>query len=302
MISPSSNSIHIEKYSGKNIWKAYLYLTKPGIITGNLMATLGGFLLGARGSIEIFPLLGVLCGMTMCIGCACVLNNYIDRDIDIYMQRTKKRTAIIKLVPARNALIYAFFLGLIGVCILFTFTNFLVLLASAVGFIFYIVIYTYTKRKTIYGTHMGAVSGAVPLVAGYLAATNKFDLGALILFLILVLWQMPHFYAISIFRLKDYTKAKIPALSVKQGVKLTKIYIIFYIVLLGISIDLLTFFGFTKLSYLLIMKICMYVWFFKSLQGIWTEEDNKWAHKVFGWSLITLLVFSTMISLDSVLP
>ncbi len=298
----SSKSFKVENYSGKNIWRAYIYLTKPGIITGNLITTLGGFLLGSNGNIHPLPLIGILLGMMFCIGCACVLNNYIDRDIDIYMERTKKRTAIIKLVPTRNALIYAFLLGFIGVGILFFLTNFLVLLLSAIGFVFYIFIYTYTKRKTIYGTHMGAISGAVPLVAGYLAAAQRFDLGALLLFLILVLWQMPHFYAISIFRLKDYAKAKIPALSVKHGVRLTKIYIIFYIVLLGISLDLLTFFGFAKLSYLLIMKACILIWFFKGLQGIWSEEDNKWAHKVFGWSLITLLIFSAMISLDSILP
>ena len=298
----SSKSLHIEKYSGKNIWRAYVYLTKPGIITGNFITTLGGFLLGAKGAIQIFPLLGVLTGMTLCIGCACVLNNYIDRDIDTHMQRTKKRTAIIKLIPTRNALIYAFFLGITGVSILFMLTNFLVLLVSMVGFIFYIGIYPYTKRKTIYGTQMGAISGAVPLTAGYLAATHRLDLGALLLFLILVIWQMPHFYAISIFRLKDYAKAKIPALSVKHGVKTTKIYIVFYIVLLGVLFDSLTFFGISKLTYLLVMKACILIWFFTCIQGIWTQDDDKWAHKVFGFSLITLLVFSLMISLDSFLP
>lgn len=298
----SSKQFTITSYAGKNLWKAYIYLTKPGIITGNLITTVGGFLLGAQGSVNLFHLFAAFFGMIFCIGSACVINNYIDRDIDTQMERTKKRTAIISLISVKNAMIYAFLLGIVGVAILTIFTNLLVVLVSGVGFIFYILIYTYTKRSTIYGTQMGAVSGAVPLVVGYLAATNRFDAGAFSLFLILFLWQMPHFYAISIFRLKDYEKAHIPALSVKLGVAKTKIYILIYIVLFTIATNLLTFFDVTNLTYLLVMNACGFLWFYRSLNGIRTQDHDKWAHKVFGLSLITLLIFSIMISLDSVLP
>lgn len=259
-------------------------------------------MLGSKGSIHPGALIGVLLGMTFCIASGCVLNNYIDRDIDTKMKRTRTRTAIVQLIPAKNALIYALFLGIIGVAFLFIFTNFLVLTAAAIGFVFYIGIYTYTKRHSILGTHTGAVSGAIPLVSGYLTATNRFDTGALLLFLILFIWQMPHFYAISIFRLDDYAKARIPALPIKRGIFETKIHIISYIVLFIVACLSLTLFGVTHYTYAVIMSGIGLLWLYKALQGLKTHDDIHWARKVFGFSLLSLLVFNLMISLTSILP
>ncbi|MGE5041721.1 MAG: heme o synthase [Candidatus Levyibacteriota bacterium] len=295
-------SFSLSSYTGGNIWKAYFYITKPGIIGGNLIAAFGGFMLGTQGSIQPGALFGVLVGMAFSIASGCVLNNYIDRDIDSKMERTQQRTAIVKLIPAKNALLYAFILAVIGVSTLALFTNWLVLAAAALGFVFYIGIYTYTKRHSILGVHMGAVSGAVPLVSGYLAATNHFDLGALLLFFILFLWQMPHFYAISIFRMEDYKKAHIPALPIKRGIAETKLHIITYIILFILACLSLTLFQFTKYAYAAGMLTVGILWLLRALQGFKTHDDIRWARKVFGLSLLNLLVFNLLISLAVILP
>jgi protoheme IX farnesyltransferase len=298
----SSKKTSVESYIGKNTWRAYFYITKPGIIAGNLMAALGGFLLASWGNVHLLTLITTLFGMAFSIACACVLNNYLDRDIDVKMERTLKRTSIINTIPLNSALLFAIILGVIGVGILSIFTNFYVILVSGFGFIFYIIIYTLTKRSTYLGVHAGAVSGAMPLVVGYLAARNGFDIGAVLLFLIMFLWQIPHFYAISIFRNDDYKKAGIPSLSVVKGIKTTQKHILFHILLFMVATSLLTVFEISGYIYLVLILTIGTMWFVRALININSKDTTKWARTVFGFSLLTLVVFSILISLNSMLP
>ncbi len=110
---------------------------------------------------------------------------------------------------------------------------------------------------------------------------------------------MPHFYAIAIYRLKDYKAAKIPVLSAVKGVRLTKIHIVLYIVAFIIASASLTAFDYTGLVYLVIMAIAGGVWLNLALGGLKTKDDDRWAHKIFGVSLLVLLAFSIMISIDN---
>lgn len=209
---------------------SYYQLTKPGIIRGNLFTTAGGFFLAAAGSVDVVLLLSTLLGTAFIIASGCVFNNYIDRGIDSQMTRTKKRALVTGKISSRSALLYGSILGIIGLLILLIFTNFLTTRIAIAGFIFYVVLYGYFKRRSIYGTLVGSVSGAIPPVIGYSAVTNTFDIGAILLFLILASWQMPHFYAIGIYRLSEYKKANLPILSVVKSVHLTKLHIVLFIV------------------------------------------------------------------------
>src|SRR3981189_1142404 len=102
------------------------------------------------------------------------------------MTRTKKRALVSGLISGRNALIYATILGLIGFSLLVFHTNLLTAFIGFIGFFVYIVLYGISKRRSIHGTIVGSIAGAVPPVVGYLAVTNNFDSGAFLLFLILV--------------------------------------------------------------------------------------------------------------------
>lgn len=282
--------------------KAYYYLTKPGIIYGNLLSTLAGFFLASKGDIDFWLLVAVALGTGFGIASACVFNNYIDRDIDKRMERTKKRALASGAISGTAALVYGTVLGALSFATLALFTNWLVVVAGLVGGLFYLVFYGIAKRMSSFGTIVGSIPGAIPPVAGYLAVTNEFDTGALLLFLIMAVWQMPHFYAISIFRLKDYTAAGLPVMAVKHGVKATKLYIMAYIVAYMAVVPLLTLLGYTGYAYLTVMGAIALYWFWKGIQGFGSSDGVAWARKMFGVSLLVLLTFSFMLSVDAWIP
>lgn len=282
--------------------KTYYHLTKPGIIYGNLLTTLAGFFLASKGDIDLWLLLAVGSGTALGMASGCVFNNYIDRGIDKKMKRTSRRALVSGEISGRNALIFGAVLGLLSFIILSLFTNALVVAAGIIAVFFYVVLYGIAKRKSTLGTVVGSVPGALPPVAGYLAVTGSVDLGALLVFLIMVLWQMPHFFSIAIFRFKDYAAAGIPVLPVKKGMKTTKIYILLYIIAYILAVPLLTVFGYTGYVYFIVMTILALVWLWKGLKGFGVDNDTAWARKMFGFSLIVLLSFSLTLSVDVWLP
>jgi protoheme IX farnesyltransferase len=282
--------------------RAYYRLTKPGIIYGNAITAIGGYFLAAGKCFNPFIFFGVLFGLSFVIGSACVFNNYIDRNIDSKMARTKNRALAKKTIPYRHALVFGAFLGTLGFLILFLFTNPLTLLVAFIGFFAYVVVYSVWKRRSEWGTVVGSISGAVPPVVGYCAVTHHLDGAAILIFLILCVWQMPHFYAIAIFRKNDYASASIPVLPIRQGIKQTKIQISLYILAFIIANALLTGFHYTGITYLIVMTIAGAYWFLRALQGFKTKENEKWARKLFFISLIEILVFSFMWSVTAFLP
>lgn len=283
------------------MFNKYYYLTKPGIVYGNAVVATGAFFLASRGTIDLLLLLSMLLGLSFVMASACVFNNYIDRKIDRKMTRTKSRALALGTITTQSSLIYATLLLVVGSSILGVFTNFLTLFIALIGVIFYVILYGIAKRKSVHGTLVGSISGAVPPVVGYTAVTNNFDIGAFILFLILVVWQMPHFYAIAIFRMKDYKAASIPVMPIVLGVKRTKITMLFYIVLFLGAVTLLTAFGYTGYLYLIAVLTLGTVWFIKGFNGIKKQDDEAWARKMFKFSLIVLMTFSLLISINIVL-
>ncbi len=282
--------------------KTYYQLTKPGIIYGNVTTALAGFIFASQWHIQPWLLFWTIVGIAFSIGSACVFNNYIDRGIDEKMFRTKKRALVIGLISGRSALIFATILGIIGFSILTFFVNILTALIGLTGFVVYVILYGITKRHSIHGTLVGAVSGAMPIVAGYTAVTNQFDLAALLLFIILAAWQMPHFYAIAIYRIQDYTNAGIPVLPIKKGLFSTKIHIVLYILAFIIAVGLLTILRFIGFTFLIVMTLLGLVWLTMGIKGFFVKDDARWARKMFFFSLIIILSLSCMLAIGIVLP
>jgi protoheme IX farnesyltransferase len=282
--------------------RAYYRLTKPGIIYGNALTAIGGYFLAAGKYFDPLLFFSAVVGLSFVIGSACVFNNYIDRNIDTKMIRTKNRALAKKTIPYRHALIFAFILGVLGLLILFLYTNTLTAIIAFLGFFAYVVVYSIWKRRSEWGTVVGSISGAVPPVVGYCAVTNHVDGAAVLIFLILCVWQMPHFYAIAIFRSRDYDAAAIPVLPLRQGITQTKIQIICYLVAFLIANALLTGFHYTGVSYLIVMSLVGLIWLYRGLQGFKTKENEKWARKMFFFSLIVILVLSLMWSINAFLP
>ena len=208
------------------MFKQYLQVTKPGIIFGNLISVIGGFLLASKGHIDYPLFVWTLLGVSLVVASGCVFNNYIDRDIDRKMERTKNRVLVKGLISPEASLVYATLLGIAGFMLLWFGANPLACWLGVMGFVVYVGVYSlYMKRHSVYGTLIGSLSGAAPPVIGYCAVTGDFDSGAAILLAIFSLWQMPHSYAIAIFRFKDYQAANIPVLPVVKGISVAKNHI-----------------------------------------------------------------------------
>ena len=216
----------------------YFELAKPRILLMVLVTTALGFFLGARGVGSAFHFCLTLLGIGCATGGAAMLNNYLERDLDTRMARTRDRALPAGLIEPHHALTLGVGLVLFGVLLLAwkvnLLTGFLVLMA---GFL-YVLVYTPLKRITWLNTSFGAIPGAIPPLAGWVAATGHLDPGAWVLFAILFVWQHPHFYAIAwIFR-DDYRAAGFKMLPVIEpsGKRMFFQTIVFSILLLVVSL------------------------------------------------------------------
>ena len=270
--------------------KAYIALMKPGIIMGNGITAVGGFALASRGHFDFWLFVAMFFGLSFIIGSACAFNNYIDRDADKKMGRTQNRALAKGTLPHRNALFFASFIGLLGTLLLAFYVNTLTTLIALCGFVIYVFAYSFMKYRSTHATLVGSIAGAVPPVVGYCAVSQHFDLGAVLLFFIIALWQMPHFYAIAIYRREEYAAASIPVLPVKEGIAKTKIQMVIYVAAYFIASVLPTLFGYTGMVYLSIAVFLGSVWLFLSLQGFKAKNDALWARKMFLFSLVIVTV------------
>jgi heme o synthase len=279
----------------------FLSVVKPGIIFGNIVTVCGGFFLGSEAAIDFPLLLITMIGMALVIGSGCVFNNYIDRDIDRLMERTKNRVLVKGLIVPRVALIYATVLGVAGFIVLDLEVNTLTAFLAGIGFFVYVVVYSLgLKRKSTYGTTIGGIAGAIPPVVGYAAVTDRFDTGAVLLFLILFFWQMPHFYAISIYRLQDFSAAALPILPLKKNIHYTKISMLVYTLLFAIVAVLPSFFGYTGLIYLVTALCLSLIWLGMGLQGFSSKTNHQtWARRMFFFSIINITVLCLMMAVKT---
>lgn len=277
----------------------YYLITKPGIVLGNLITIAGGFLLASKGQIDLPLFFSIVFGLSFIIASACVFNNYIDRDIDKKMERTKDRVLPSNKLSIQTALLFGTLLFIAGNTILFFSTNLIAILIANFGFFVYVFIYSLWKRDTIYGTAIGSIAGAVPPVIGYVAVTNKIDMGAIILFGLMILWQMPHFYSIAIYHFKDYKAADLPVLPVKKGMLKTKIHMALYILAFLLTTILLTVFNYAGYFYLASMLSLSFIWLAASISGFKNYDDQQWGQKMFHLSLLIITCMCLFISIDT---
>lgn len=272
----------------------YCMLTKPGIILGNALTAAAGFALVSRGIINLWLFLATLIGLSLVIGSACVFNNYIDRELDAKMSRTKNRPLAKGVIPIKHALVFGALLGVYGTLLLAIFVNLLTAAIALFGFYVYVFLYSFKKHYTSHATLIGSIAGAVPPVVGYTAVHNGINLAAFILFMMVVMWQMPHFFAIAIYRLEDYHAASIPVLPIKKGITSTKVVMLLYIIGFILSASMLPLFGYTGYAFLIVMSLLGLIWLLFSIQGFTCHNDRSWARKMFFFSLVIVLAFCVM--------
>ncbi|MEK4630064.1 MAG: heme o synthase [Solibacillus sp.] len=291
----------MQTQSNRQLWAQAV---KTGIIKSNLIPMIAALMLALYtyelNFVEYIPaIIYSILGSAAVIAAAGAYNNVYDRDIDQIMPRTKSRPTVTGELSAKQVLVVATLLLVLG-CILLYLASPLAALLGFLGVFFYVVPYTmWTKRRTIWNTEVGSISGAMPPLIGWAAvAPDIWHPAAWALFLIMVIWQMPHFYAIAIRKKEDYAAANIPMLPVAKGEKRTYIQSNIYLVLLILSSFL---FLPLSLGLTIVSLILGIIWLCMSIMASKQKEEKKWANKMFAYSLFHMMaIFGTVIIYASV--
>ncbi|MFJ7831063.1 heme o synthase [Peribacillus sp. NPDC097284] len=280
----------MKKQSQMTLWAQ---VVKTGIIKSNLIPMIAGLMLALytyQYSFvdNVWNVVFAFLGTAAVIAAAGAFNNIYDRDIDAIMARTKVRPTVTGAISIKKVSVAAILLLVIGLVLLYL-TSPLASLLGFLGVFFYVVPYTmWTKRHTIWNTEVGSISGAMPPLIGWASvAPDIWHPACWALFLIMVIWQMPHFYAIAIRKEKDYAAANIPMLPVVKSRKRTYIQTNFYLILLVLSSFL---FLPLSLGLTLISLILGLIWLGLSLFGQRKNELKVWANKMFVFSLVHMMV------------
>jgi len=216
----------------------FFSLTKPKLTSLVLFTTFVGFYSGIPTSIPLFLLLHTMIGTSLIAGGAGAFNMYLERELDALMKRTALRPLASGRLKSSHALLFALVISVGGFIYLFFFVNHLTSLLSAIIFISYLFLYTPMKTKTWWCTPAGAVPGALPIVMGWSGARGHLSLEAWLLFAIVFLWQLPHFYSIGWMYREDYAHAGLPVLSVVDwsGKRTGRQAVIFIVILVALTL------------------------------------------------------------------
>jgi heme o synthase len=219
---------------GAAVLRDYITLTKPRIMSLLVLTSVCAMVAAAGGSPRLAGLAALVVGGALACGGASALNHVLDRDIDKLMgPRTASRPVAAGRIAPRDAVAFALTLSLLSFVILTVFANVLTAALALSGGAFYVVVYTlWLKRNTPQNIVIGGAAGAIPPLAGWAAANGHLGLGALFLFLIVLLWTPPHFWALALLLAPQYSAARVPMLPVVRGTQATARQVLLYTVAL----------------------------------------------------------------------
>lgn len=279
-------------------------LLKDGIIKSNLIpAFAAGFIAVMYYSLSFFQNLPLLLLMTVAtalvIGGVCALNNFYDRDIDRIMESKQNRPSIDGTFTGTQILMIGFGCLGAGLIILFSVN----LTAGTLGLVAafgYAVVYSmFAKRHFVSNTIIGAVPGAMPPLIGWAVIDPGLHIIAWAMFIVMFIWQMPHFYGLAIRRSEEYALAGIPMLPAVKGNERTRRSIVFWITLLLFTPVLLLELG---LWFALLATALNLAWLYISLNRFKPIEDyNRYAGRIFVFSLNYIIIFFVMIVIAGLL-
>ena len=281
---------------------SFYQLMKPRVMSLVIFTCVVG-LIAAPVKLDFITSVLSLSAVALGAGSAGALNMWYEADLDSLMKRTCLRPIPTGKVSKNQALIFGLVTSFISVIALYYFSNFLSALMLTLTIFFYVVIYTmWLKKLTAQNIVIGGAAGAFPPIIGWTIATGNITLEPILYFLIIFFWTPSHFWALSIYKTEDYDNANIPMLPVVAGIKTTKINIFVYgLILFAISLTPY-FFGYLGFIYFftsLVLGIYYVYLCYKLLKE--TVDENKFAKKIFIYSILYLFLIFITILIDGII-
>ncbi|HSJ83557.1 MAG TPA: heme o synthase [Acidimicrobiia bacterium] len=275
---------------------SYFALTKPRIIELLLITTVPAMVLAAGGWPGTWLVVATLVGGSLSAGGANALNNYVDRDIDEVMRRTRSRPLARHEVPPTHALVFGVILGIGGFAWLWVTTNLIAAVVSTAALLFYVFVYTMgLKRTSRQNIVVGGAAGAAPALVGWAAVTGSLGLPAWVLFLVVFYWTPPHFWALAIRYKDDYERAGVPMLPVVVGVEATTRKMLLYTgLMVAVSLFLVPVAGMRWIY--LVAAIVLGGWFLWDTWRVFRRPED--AMRLFTTSTVYLSALFASVMLD----
>lgn len=274
-------------------------LTKPRVMMLAVFTALVGMSVAPARSDALTTLAAVI-AIAAGAGSAGILNMWYDADIDAIMSRTATRPIPLGKISQLEALVLGLVLGGLAVVVLAWATNLTAAALLAGTILFYVVVYTaWLKRSTPQNIVIGGAAGALPPVVGWAAATGQIGLEPLTLFLIILLWTPPHFWALALNRTDDYARARVPMLPVVAGRAATTRQILIYSGLLVLASELPWAIGFAGAMFGAIAAIGGAIFLLLAARLNWSvEADRRTAQQLFVFSIAYLFVLFAALLID----
>ena len=279
-------------------FKQFLALTKPRVVQLVVFCAVIGLFLAVPGLPPPMTVFFATLGIALVAGAAAAVNCLVEQKIDALMQRTRGRPLPRGQVTSGSTLIFAGFVGGLGLLLLYRFVNPLTMWLTLATFVGYAVIYTVLlKPATPQNIVIGGASGAMPPVLGWAAVTDSVPPEALLLFLIIFAWTPPHFWALALYRTQDYARAGLPMLPVTHGAAYTRLQIVLYTVVLVLV---------TMLPYIIRMSGIIYLVAALALGGVflaysirlYRNYSDSLARATFRYSILYLTALFSALLID----
>lgn len=278
---------------------AYVELTKPRIAFMLVLTAAAGFYLGTLGSFDVGLFLNSMIGIALLAFGVATLNQYIERNIDGLMDRTAKRPLPSGKLTGTEALVFGIVMCAVAEIYLFFLVNPLTAVLGLTVIVGYVLAYTPLKTRTSASTAIGALPGAMPPLMGWTAAADNITLGAWALFVLLFLWQFPHFLAIAVMYKEQYAKAGILMLPVveKDGRITARQIVLFTVMLLPVSLAPF-FLGISGWIYLA-GAVVLGIWFLASSISAAKAKTPEKARKLLLVSVLYLPAIFALMVIDN---
>ncbi len=276
-------------------------LTRPVVVSLLLVTAYAGMVVGVRAWPSFKLAFWTLLGGALAAGGAQAINQFVDRDIDRVMQRTARRPIPSGRMTPAEGLAWGLALCVASLYVVAGFVNGLAALLVLAGIIYYVIIYTLAlKRTSAQNIVIGGGAGALPPIVGWAAAAGRLDIPALFLFAIIFFWTPPHFWALALVRLKDYTRAGVPMLPVVRGEEFTRGQIMLYAVGLVAVTLLLPILGMAGAIYL-VSAVVLGGWLLYAAWQVWKTGSNKVAWTMYRTSSMYLAFLFLALVADALL-